>query len=227
MPERDGRKLFFAQLKSSRIPLNAQQMVSITGLWRKMEKLKHGSTGYPDSMSFVFTVAGIKTFTQLKNRLSAEVSFYHQLYAPDPKGRFKVIFKPEHRWPDGIITDNVIAFHCPSGNEVGYTAFKQYPENILVMDFVQGRKERDMRAANQLLGRPWHEVFMERVLQAYKPMHRLGFRFLQRIETRENKRTLARVVRDRWFARQNDPHIKDAHELNFNRQRVRRILRPK
>lgn len=88
------------------------------------------------------------------------------------------------------------------------------------MVFLQGEKRADIKLANQILGRQWHEVFMERIVSAFRPLHYANAKLSMKVGT-----VLEKKVRDRFLMPKEDGYsVPKFHLLNPARKRVSRIL---
>ncbi|AJF60011.1 MAG: hypothetical protein J4224_02205 [Candidatus Diapherotrites archaeon] len=212
--------------------LSAEEL-EVRGFWDRLLELKYGVSNIefksrkltPAQVVVVSTVdfaEGIKTVEKLKQRLRAETQFYENLYAVPLLGKFRISLKQSHQWPDKSVTKYVNVFECPPGIPIGYTRFESNSRNIGMLLF-QGEKGADVRKANEILGKPWFEVFMDRIIESYRPLHKAGVSLHQYLES--GREVLPAKVRDRYFARKfrgEKPYILP---LSIGRQRVKRLLR--
>ena len=90
------------------------------------------------------------------------------------------------------------------------------------MEFFQGNKGVNASDLKKTFGKPFFEVFMQRVLESYRPLYKagisLGFSTF-------SSHTLEKVVRDRYFIRRVPKGSKPHFPLNMRRKRVQQILR--
>jgi len=188
-------------------------------------------------------ISEIKDMGELKRKLRAEIGFYEGLFRIPPGKKYRIRLKKEHTWLDGITSSNVIVFECPPGKPLGYTHFFSEGREFR-MAFFQGHKdsvvERIMRrqregepkepdhvAANKILGRQWYEVFMDRVVEAYRPLQREGIAFKMRIPelgTEADSTGLYLRLRDRYFHKEEEVRDLGIHSLNHGKKRVQTAL---
>ncbi len=219
----NDREMFLMRLRGHGYSLQEIESSGIEPLAKRWTRFETGKIGYPTGVSFDAVVHGIRGLSGLKKRLEAIVGFYETLYKPDPNKKFKVSFKKEHKWPDGTVSHFVVAFECPPRKEIGYTRFSfDVGEGKTVMLFFQGNKGADVHRASKVLGKPWFEAFMNRVLEAYRPLHEAGTQLHMYDADRISK--LPKQVRDRYFGRPRG-NVSFLYPLNPQRQRVRKVLR--
>lgn len=220
MPEgRAARDAFLMRLRGKGFSKSEIENLGIETLYTRLAELEHGKSTYLLDFDFRSLTSRISTAVQLKKRLEAEISFYENLYRADPAGRFKVSFKRKHKWPDGSISNDLIAFECPRGKEICYTKFDRRPKSI-VMPFFQGKKGVDFGVANRTLGHQWFEAFMGRIIQSYAPMQKAGIHLFQYIGPENENSVLTKQIRDRYFTRTSKGGLSCLRALNLKRKRV-------
>ncbi|MFA4973773.1 MAG: hypothetical protein WC683_14270 [bacterium] len=151
---------------------------------------------------------------KVKERLSAEIDFFHALYRPAK--RFRIYPVDEHWFDDHSVFPTII--FASGGRVFGCADFVSLPE-AMVLEYIQGASFSTSSEQRAMIGRPWFEAFMERAIESHSRLHNLGIRMMLRIE---EGHYLPRMVRDRYFERL--PASGRLHALATNRERVRRSL---
>jgi len=213
---------FEMTLSRFHIDLSHARALGLERIWRRVMLLGFGERD-PNAgqvlENFIYDAAGKDPLANLKKRMELQLLFFERLFAPSPQNKFRISFKKVHEWPDLTYSANVIAFECPPGKEIGYTSFG-VSSRVLGMLFFQGAKHAEIPAANKALGRNWYDVFMGRIIHAYKPMQATGIELQQNIDSEEA--LLARRVRDRYFR---GPKGGSFFRLASEKPKVQRALR--
>ncbi len=172
-----------------------------------------------DSGTLYGVAASAEDVGELKARLEAEIQFYQKLYEPDPENRFHIFLMRALRFTYDDQYFPTIVFTDKRKGGYGCADFTSRP-NELVIDYIQGFTSIPARKQRELFGGPWYEVFMNRVLEAYKPLDELGVQLM--LEIYHKRHILPRRVRDRYFEKH--PCKYDYHRLSRGKQRVRDVL---
>jgi len=223
------KKEFLKWLEAHGLSRERVQELGIPEAWARLNKLRIGAARYPYAFEFTDMIKGIRSAQQLKKRLGAEAAFYENTFRADSNGRFRVRLKRLHKWPDGLKSYSLIAFECPPGKQIGYARFANR-NKVFVMNVFQGKKGANAPAANKALGRPWFEVFMDRLIESYRPMHKMGVKLAMYESDRAGN--LQKKIRDRYFSKRLRTRGRSLcrttylHPLSFQKKRVQRLLRP-
>lgn len=148
---------------------------------------------------------------KVKERLSAEIDFFHALYRP-AKG-FRIYPVDEHWFDDYSVFPTII--FASGGRVFGCADFVSLPE-AMVLEYIQGASFSTSKEQRAMIGKPWFEAFMDRTIESYSRLHDLGVRMMLKIE---EGYYLPRMVRDRYFERL--PASGRLHALATNRERVK------
>lgn len=109
---------------------------------------------------------------------------------------------------------------------LGCADFESYFDSI-ILEYVQGSGAMSTEKQRELFGKPWYEVFMERTIEAYKPLYEAGIKLFQEIpEPGATRVILPRMIRDRYFERDSVSDKVDRHPINLRKERVKAVLSP-
>lgn len=186
-----------------------------------------------DNFSTVEFFKDLKSIDEMKKKLQAETEFYTKFIETKNKN-FRIEYADYVNWPDGYSSRDVFVFECPPGEEVGYCKFKSKGRKF-VLDFLQGRKFDathkgfEIKKANKILGKPWFEFLMDRILESYRPLHDAGFGFEMRVPPgkeglKDEHLRLFKKIRDRYLIKGGVSHKK---ALSLKKRRPQQMLQIK
>jgi len=160
------------------------------------------------------------TLEELKSYLLKEMRFYHGLYEPRQGDNFRIYPTDNLRFtyddssfPSIVFASNGLIYGCSD---------LEFLPNRLVINYIQGLSVFRSTEQRRTFGAVWFEIFMHRVLQAYRRFLEFGMPLMLRIE--DPKPQLSVMVRDRYFKRTPSAYG-ILYELSYERKRVKEILK--
>ncbi|MEM4663257.1 MAG: hypothetical protein QXM75_04515 [Candidatus Diapherotrites archaeon] len=139
-----------------------------------------------------------------------------------PESNFAIHYVNEHVFPDGHKAIDVYAVFV---RKIGKVAVLKIRFNPILdrnyIEFLQGVKGVDMRKVNEILGRPWFEVILYKVLQSAKPLFEAGHELYFE---KEPGVTLFSKIRDRYLEDTPVNEILGLYRFSRRKRRVKEIL---
>jgi|GEM_PF-2869439 len=168
----------------------------------------------------LFLVRDARKYNMTPALFVARVQALCNLFKPEKK--FEVQYKVKHVFPDGFTIRPAYKMYVHGYGEVAVFRIKFDP--FLARDyieFVQGIKGVDMRMVNNILGRPWFEVLMDKILESTKPIFDAGGEVLFKSDPRSQ---LFKMIRDRYLQKGGSGKHLEFYRFSRNKERVQRIL---
>jgi len=207
---------------------DTEEFAAVTGLVRSLCDLPGAWHNRDPDYCLRNLAAHLKSTQDLQTRLEGELDFYQTLVSHGQDDAFFILLETGYTFTSrlaGDITLPCFLFTDLAG--VPYGAFNLFADREFArLTYLQGLSRTSSKHQKIVFGVSWVEACIDRILEAYKPLHKLGLEFWIDVDPRmpaENV-TFMKKVRD-WYAQRTPINSQGfTHRLSPAKARVKQVL---